>query len=524
MNDSIHNGAQIPAPPIQQKPEHRQYTAAESIGALCILLLSFLFCRTSPFGTYPLGNLIVCALALTLCAVRVSSIKRKGVSPLSRIFFVFSVLFCIAPLFCTQGILLFFCYAAFAVSALSFLYFSCGCGTGCAKAEYLFYDVKRALLSLPFSYGANALSAALYPIREGRLKSAGKRIGYVLLGLAAALIPTVFVAINLSFESKFTDLLGSIFSFNDIGGIFGYLLSALFAVPVALYLFSAVWQYAYHGGDEDERASVREKYDQSKNSLRKIPALSAVSAVLPILFIYSVFFISQLEEYTSAFTGVLPDGFNYAEYARSGFFELCRVSGLNALLILCSNVFVRRSGKDVSSSLRVMNAALCICSLVLIATALSKMLLYIDTYGMTRKRVYVSLFMILMAIGFVFALVSQLVRRIRMTWICVILAVLMLLIPAFLGVDGFIVEYNVDRYIDGTLESVDYDALADSYEAAMPALLKLYESEAATEDDKQTILLIARIEKGRAQTNSSIFRFSIPYLKATSAIEQITAE
>ncbi len=157
-------------------------------------------------------------------------------------------------------------------------------------------------------------------------------------------------------------------------------------------------------------------------------------------------------------------------------------------------------------------------SLCLIATAMSKMLLYIDAYGMTQKRVYVSLFMILMAVGFVFCVISQITRRVKMTWVCLALSALMLIVPAYANIDTVIASYNVERYMDGSLKHMDYSAIDNV--AAMPALEKLYNSDAATEKDIAKIKDHAR-DVHNTFSNASVFSFNIPNYRAYKTAESI---
>jgi len=50
----------------------------------------------------------------------------------------------------------------------------------------------------------------------------------------------------------------------------------------------------------------------------------------------------------------------------------------------------------------------------------------------------------------------------------------------FGNVDGLIARYNIDRYNQGTLESLDVEALGDLSDAAVPYMYELY---LETDDD-----------------------------------------
>ena len=102
----------------------------------------------------------------------------------------------------------------------------------------------------------------------------------------------------------------------------------------------------------------------------------------------------------SAFAGIRPEEFTYSQYARQGFFELCDI-------------------------------LLSVLTFLIITTAISKMMLYIDAYGLTNKRILTMVFMIWMLIVFgmmivwqykVFPIVriSAMVGAVLFTLLCVI--------------------------------------------------------------------------------------------------------
>ncbi|WP_019606659.1 DUF4153 domain-containing protein [Nocardiopsis sp. CNS-639] len=85
------------------------------------------------------------------------------------------------------------------------------------------------------------------------------------------------------------------------------------------------------------------------------------------------------DEYVQRVAGV-----TYAEYARQGFFQLVVVS----LLVLCViAVVVRILPSSTTRVLRnVLLGLLCTLTLVILASAMLRLQLYIDTYGLTRMR------------------------------------------------------------------------------------------------------------------------------------------
>lgn len=78
-------------------------------------------------------------------------------------------------------------------------------------------------------------------------------------------------------------------------------------------------------------------------------------------------------------------GISYAEWARSGFFQMVGVTVLNLTVLLASMGLSRREGA-LWRVLRVLSAALTAESLVLLASAAWRMSLYVSAYGLSFKR------------------------------------------------------------------------------------------------------------------------------------------
>lgn len=175
-----------------------------------------------------------------------------------------------------------------------------------------------------------------------------------------------------------------------------FLLRLVFAIPVSMYLFGL----AYGGKTGRGTQSMQpESMRQSMNEMRVLPDTSVAVAGGIICFVYVVFILLQAKYFLSAFTGVLPESFTYAEYARRGFFELCTIAALNLGILTASGAFAKTERKN-NRGLRILNVALSVLTLLLLATAASKMALYVSAYGLTVKRVLTLVFMIWLALVF----------------------------------------------------------------------------------------------------------------------------
>ena len=94
--------------------------------------------------------------------------------------------------------------------------------------------------------------------------------------------------------------------------------------------------------------------------LRVVPEAVWLAALGVFSALYLAFFFVQGRYLFGAFTRTLPESFTVAEYARQGFFELCRVMAINFTLFWLVTRTARRESKPV----RWMTAALLIESML----------------------------------------------------------------------------------------------------------------------------------------------------------------
>ncbi len=290
----------------------------------------------------------------------------------------------------------------------------------------------------------------------------------ILLGLGLALIPLLLVVNLLQYDAAFDALLSSILSEDLPEFLFKRLLYLMAAVAMATLLMSAIF------GSEEHRMSRvldRESWNAFRIRSRFLPLVVSAAMLIPLLLVYGLFFFSQWPLYTSAFTGVLPKGWTFADYAREGFFQLCAVCAINGFLYLFVSLFTK--GKEAPR--RVLLTLLCLCSLILAATAFSKMVLYIRAYGLTPNRVYASWAMILLTAAFLLTLLGAYWKKLNVIRVLALLFTVLFGLLCLVDTNGLIADYNVRAYEQGRLDSVDTSVFWDLGDSAAPAAARLAE-------------------------------------------------
>ncbi|SCG14859.1 protein of unknown function [Micromonospora echinofusca] len=140
-------------------------------------------------------------------------------------------------------------------------------------------------------------------------------------------------------------------------------------------------------------------------------------------------------------------GLSYAEYARSGFWQLVVVTLLTLAVLGGVARWARRDRAVERHLLRVLLGLLSALSFVIVVSALSRMYTYQKVYSFTGERLFVMAFELLLGTVFLMILVAGL--RWRGAWIpgtTVALAVVMLLGLAVLNPEDYAARRNIARY------------------------------------------------------------------------------
>ena len=507
--------------------QKREYTAIEAVFAWLCLIFSYLLCRVFPVVNHPLGGML---LTVSLYFVTAVILKVRGAK-----FNLLSVLFALSAIVMQAALILsanssihFFAYSYALLVYLYFVYSTFGNGIERGFSDFVAADFLKAIFVMPFSSFVSVFRALSSSLGH----KGGKSFLRVLLGVALALIPTVVIVLLLSYDEGFTSILGSIFDFS-IGDIFSQFFSITFAIPIAMYLYGL---FISSADKKNAKVMSKEKCIRFFDKLKITPVITVFIAVLPVIAVYIIFFISQWQYYVSGFSGVLPKNLSYAEYARSGFFELCIVSFINLFIITAVSVFSKRNGKAQALVIKAVNLILSLATLVLIATAISKIAMYIDSYGLTPRRVYATWGMIVLAVVFLLIILKQFIPRFKLIAAIILVTVILFGALALSGVDRHIAEYNVDRYLDGSLEKVDIKALTDLGDAGVPQLVRLAKAidgengtditkvrpEDIDESNMYNDLVIAL--HGYDYSDCGFFSYTVPQSKAKAALAELGIE
>jgi len=182
----------------------------------------------------------------------------------------------------------------------------------------------------------------------------------------------------------------------DLRNLTDVLFKLFLSLPVGAYLYGLL------GGTlREDRDALRKRAAETCEMLEALRGVrETVWLALLGLFcaLYAVFFAVQGRYLFGAFTRTLPDGFIVSEYARQGFFELCKVMTVNFALLWLATRSSKAAVRE-RPALRALCLVLLAESLLLAVVAFSKLALYIDCFGFTPRRLQSTWLVCVLAFG-----------------------------------------------------------------------------------------------------------------------------
>ncbi|MEV1119688.1 DUF4173 domain-containing protein [Actinosynnema sp. NPDC049800] len=326
---------------------------------------------------------------------------------------------------------------------------------GCAAGS-LAIAGGRTARGLVFGSAAVPVAAirALPWVARGVKEGGTPRLARPVLVTAALLL--VFVPLLAGADAQFAALLNSVTPDESSGQPIVLFLAVGLGTVGAAYLLVSPRQ-------PDERGDLP----------RTVARRDWVLPVGALVLLFAAFVAVQINTLFAGDEHVLvtPD-LTYADYARSGFWQLLAVTVLTLGVIAVVARLARLDSPTDRRWLRGLLGSLSVLTLVIVASALARMWLYQQAYGFTVLRVLVSACELWL--GVVYLLVLAAGVKLEAAWLA--RAVLGTGFAALVGLaalnpERFIAERNVDRY--QATQKIDIRYLARLSPDVVPALAEL---------------------------------------------------
>ncbi|MEU9204566.1 DUF4153 domain-containing protein [Streptomyces sp. NPDC048332] len=274
--------------------------------------------------------------------------------------------------------------------------------------------------------------------------------------VVAVVLLIVFGALFASADAAFADVLGSLMPDVSIGDSpWRFFLGLLGLVGALAAAYTAAAPVRWDG------LTVR----PGKARGRLEWALPLV--VLNLLF--AAFLAIQLTVLLGGYDKVMAEtDLSYSQYAREGFWQLLWATLLTLLVIALALRWAPRGGARDRTLVRAVLGTLCLLTLVVVASALRRMDLYVDAYGLTRLRISVAAVELWLGVVLVLIMAAGAFGAKMLPRAVAASAAVGVLAFGLISPDGLIAEQNVARY--DRHHSIDIEYLRGLSADAVPAL------------------------------------------------------
>lgn len=262
--------------------------------------------------------------------------------------------------------------------------------------HYILINLVHAVLLNPLMGLRKAVIAVLRSIRNVI------QIRHLLFILAGCLlsIPVLFIVFPLliSADDSFHLFMRELFYiFMDMDQ---FLMEIIYVIA-AIFLFSYLYPLIYAHIFCERHDIVKTEPDDIDLMMKRTastPPMILMTMEIILIIVYALFLYITAQKLI-LYSNFSLTTFSYSMFARQGFFELCMISSINAVVISGVQLFT----KDKTSNIFIwIKYILCMETILIILTAMTKMLLYIQAYGLTPLRVYSSWFMLVLLMAFLF--------------------------------------------------------------------------------------------------------------------------
>ncbi|MFV0518911.1 MAG: DUF4153 domain-containing protein [Lachnospirales bacterium] len=253
----------------------------------------------------------------------------------------------------------------------------------------------------------------------------------IAIGIIIA-IPFVFIVVILltSIDSNFEKTINIFF---DLEFINSYFLYRIFYFLIAVFVFISYSFKIYKSREEKVNDFTPFKFNST--------VASTFLTLLNILYI--IFLFIQVQYIFQYGFLVLPDGFDYYEYAHYGFFPTVAITIINLFVVLVITEFTKVDFK--SSVFKINFFIIFLSNIFFIFNGLMRIYMYISEYGYTIDRNYATLFLVFELITMVITIL-KLTKGVNFYKYTFISFVMIYIIGAYVGNDYLCTKLNFEKF------------------------------------------------------------------------------
>lgn len=316
---------------------------------------------------------------------------------------------------------------------------------------YIFEFIINAIsnIKLPINYTKREIREHInknekYKINKENTKKLIKSliIVFFIVGIVLILLSSA----DEIFANLFSGI-GNIFKNINIKSISSFILQAILIIIIYFLILNAIFKI--------QKENKREiNYLKNKKALDKF---TVKLLLISLNLIYLIFCFIQVKSLFLERTN-MNSSFNYANYARTGFFQLMFVTFINFIIILVTN-------RDSKKSVKILNVLLVIFTIIIAISSMYRMYMYSSEYGFTYLRIFVYIILITEIITFIPILIYIFNDKIDSLKWCFIISIIVYCSINYINIENIIVNQNINKEDSS---KIDYEylyniATVDSY-------------------------------------------------------------
>ena len=330
--------------------------------------------------------------------------------------------------------------------------------------DYLktFFLLVGGAISRPFQMRPTAVEGSGSSPETPMRRPWRKTLGPIILGLILALpVIAVLAALLASADPIFAENFKALFNLVSLDRIGEYFVRGMYILVLA-FLFTGALLHALL----PRQAATPP--DPDKPYLKPFLGFTETSIILGSVDALFIFFLAiQFRYFFGGQANINNSGFTYAEYARRGFSELVLVALISLGLYLVLERAGRRENIAQRRGFSFLTVGLIVLVLVILVSAMQRLVLYEQAYGFTRLRVQTLIFIPWLALLLLATAVLEIVKRSgRFALVALAVVTGFCLTFPIINMDALIVRLNVQRAVAG--EDLDRAYLLNLSSDAVP--------------------------------------------------------
>ena len=252
-----------------------------------------------------------------------------------------------------------------------------------------------------------------------------------------------------------------------------------FIIIIIIYFLFLNFMLKIQKQNNEEKANLKQSDNKNIFTIKLLlVTLNIVYLIFCYIQIKSLFAKVNLDEY-----------FNYARYARSGFFQLMFVSLINFIIILISSK--QNDGKE--RIIKILNVFLIIFNIIIVISSMYRMHMYEIEYGLTYLRTFAYIILVAELAIFIPTIIYIFNSKFDFIKWCSIVGLVIYCLINFMNIEKIIINKNINREMSTI--PVDYSYISkiaseDSYDILEE---KLKEENLTTEEKLEITKILLKI-------------------------------